>query len=150
MYYRGMFDTSELVIAGKVTYKKDMTSGTDLEKAVIPFMNNDDFVCADIVFRSQVYKPGDIIVVKAYNQDEIKVGLVMALLVRKNKVFFVIKEFLAKRHWLRFFKASSASDCPVLSVIDASLIADYKPLNNQGTSSHPFFCLHHHISHSFD
>ena len=150
VYYRGMFDTSELVIAGKVTYKKDMTSGTDLEKAVIPFMNNDDFVCADIVFRSQVYKPGDIIVVKAYNQDEIKVGLVMALLVRKNKVFFVIKEFLAKRHWLRFFKASSASDCPVLSVIDASLIADYKPLNNQGTSSHPFFCLHHHISHSFD
>ena len=37
-----MFDTCELVIAGKVTYKKDMISGTDLEKAVIPFIKDDD------------------------------------------------------------------------------------------------------------
>ena len=143
-----MFDTVELVISAKVTYKKDMKGSTDLEKSIMPFLTDQDFVCGAVSFRSQMYKAGEIVVMQAYSQDELKVGLIMSVLIKEDSVFFVVKEYLAKRNWLRFFNGSSED--PVLSIVDAKLLADYKALNNQGTSSQLFFCLHHHISHSFD
>ena len=148
VYYHGMFDTVDLVILDRVSYKKMMKGSSDLEKSIMPFMTDLDFICAKVCFKSQIYTAGDIVVLQAYNQDELKVGLILSMLIRDNSVFFVVKQHLAKRNWLRFFKGSS--DDPVLSIFDAKLLADYKPLNNHGTSSQLFFCLHHHISHSFD
>ena len=148
VYYHGMFDTDELVISDKVMYKKDLGGSTELEKSMMPFVSDDDFICGEVVFRNQVYNKGDLVVMKVFNQDELKVGLVICILVRNNTVFFVVKEFLAKRNWLRFFKGYSEN--AVMSIIDAKHLGDYKPLNYQGTASHPYFCLHHHVSHSFD
>ena len=146
--YRGMFDTVEIVVADKIQYKSSMKGNTDLEKSILPFMNNQDFLSSAVSFRSQMYKSGDIVVLKTYNPDELKVGLVLTILIRGDSVFFIVKPFVAIRSWLRFFKSSS--DDPVLSIFDARNLADYKPLNNHGTSSQLFFCLHHHISSSFD
>jgi hypothetical protein len=125
-----------------------MKGNTDLEKSILPFMNNQDFLSPAVSFRSQMYKSGDIVVLKTYNPDELKVGLVLTILIRGDSVFFIVKPFVAIRSWLRFFKSSS--DDPVLSIFDARNLADYKPLINHGTSSQLFFCLHHHISSSFD
>ena len=146
--YRGMFDTVEIVVADKIQYKSSMKGNTDLEKSILPFMNNQDFLSSAVSFRSQMYKSGDIVVLKTYNPDELKVGLVLTILIRGDSVFFIVKPFVAIRSWLRFFKSSS--DDPVLSIFDAGNLADYKPLINHGTSSQLFFCLHHHISSSFD
>jgi hypothetical protein len=146
--YRGMFDTVEIVVADKIQYKSSMKGNTDLEKSILPFMNNQDFLSSAVSFRSQMYKSGDIVVLKTYNPDELKVGLVLTILIRGDSVFFIVKPFVAIRSWLRFFKSSS--DDPVLSIFDARNLADYKPLINHGTSSQLFFCLHHHISSSFD
>jgi hypothetical protein len=143
-----MFDTVEIKVADKILYKKSMRGNTELEKSVLPFMNDQDFLCSTVTFRSQMYKSGDLVVLKAFNQDELKVGLILSLLIRGDSVFFVVKQYLVQRSWLRFFKGSS--DDPVLSIFDARNLADYKPLNNHGTSSQLFFCLHHHISSSFD
>ena len=146
--YRGMFDTVEIVVADKIQYKSSMKGNTDLEKSILPFMNNQDFLSSAVSFRSQMYKSGDIVVLKTYNPDELKVGLVLTILIRGDSVFFIVKPFVAIRSWLRFFKSSS--DDPVLSIFDARNLADYKPLINHGTSSQLFFCLHHHINSSFD
>jgi hypothetical protein len=146
--YRGMFDTVEIVVADKIQYKSSMKGNTDLEKSILPFMNNQDFLSSAVSFRSQMYKSGDIVVLKTYNPDELKVGLVLTILIRGDSVFFIVKPFVAIRSWLRFFKSSS--DDPVLSIFDARNLADYKPLINHGTSSQLFFCLHNHISSSFD
>ena len=143
-----MFDTVEIVVADKIQYKSSMKGNTDLEKSILPFMNNQDFLSSAVSFRSQMYKSGDIVVLKTYNPDELKVGLVLTILIRGDSVFFIVKPFVAIRSWLRFFKSSS--DDPVLSIFDARNLADYKPLINHGTSSLLFFCLHHHISSSFD
>ena len=148
VYYHGMFDTGEIVVAGKVSYKKSMRGNTELEKSILPFMNDQDFLCPAVSFRSQMYQAGDLVVLKAYNQDELKVGLILSMLIRKDSVFFVVKQYTARRDWLRFFKGES--DDPILSIFDAKNLADYKPLNNHGTSSRLFFCLQHHISSSFD
>ena len=146
VYYHGMFNIVELVVSDNTTYKKDMRGSTDLEKSIMPFMGEQDFLCTELTFRSQMYKVGEIVVLQAFNADKLKVGLILSMLIRGDSVFFVIKQYLARRSWLRFFKGSS--DDPVISTFDAKRLADYKPLNNQGTSSHPFFCLHHHISSS--
>ena len=149
VYYHGMFNTEEqLVISDKVMYKKDLGRSTELEKSMMPFVNDDDFICGQVVFRNQVYNKGNFVEMQVLKQDELKVGLVICMLVRNNTVFFVVKEFLAKRNWLRYFKGYYEN--ALLSFIDAKHLGDYKPLNYQGTASHPYFCLHHHVSHSFD
>lgn len=146
--YHGMFDTVEIVVADKIQYKSSMKGNTDLEKSVLPFMNDQDFLSSAVSFRSQMYKSGDIVVLETYNPDELKVGLILTILIRGDSAFFIVKQYVAIRSWLRFFKASS--DDPVLSIFDARNLADFKPLINHGTSSQLFFCLHHHISTSFD
>ena len=146
--YHGMFDTVEIVVADKIQYKSSMKGNTDLEKSVLPFMNDHDFLSSAVSFRSQMYKSGDIVVLETYNPDELKVGLILTILIRGDSAFFIVKQYVAIRSWLRFFKASS--DDPVLSIFDARNLADFKPLINHGTSSQLFFCLHHHISTSFD
>ena len=148
MLYHGMFDTVEIVVADKIQYKSSMKGNTDLEKSVLPFMNDQDFLSSAVSFRSQMYKLGDIVVLETYNPDELKVGLILTILIRGDSAFFIVKQYVAIRSWLRFFKASS--DDPVLSIFDARNLADFKPLINHGTSSQLFFCLHHHISTSFD
>ena len=125
-----------------------MKGNTDLENSVLPFMNDQDFLSSAVSFRSQMYKSGDIVVLETYNPDELKVGLILTILIRGDAAFFIVKQYVAIRSWLRFFKASS--DDPVLSIFDARNLADFKPLINHGTSSQLFFCLHHHISTSFD
>ena len=143
-----MFDTVELVVSGKIVYKKDLIGGSDLEKCLLPYMSPRDFICPKVNFRSQMYCSGDIVVLEAYNQDEIKVGLVSTMLIRNEVVFFVIRQFLTRRTLLRYFKGSSVNQA--LSLFDSKNLADYKPLINQGTSSHVIFCLHHHLSAGFD
>ena len=148
VYYHGMFQTVDLLLLDKVTYKSNMKGNSDLEKSILFYMKERDFLCQELSYRNQKYKVGDLVVVQAYNQDELIVGLLLSMLIRGDSVMFVVKEFIARRNWLRLFKAES--DDPVLSIFDAHLLADYKPLINQGTSSQMFFCLHHHISSSFD
>ena len=75
-----------------------------------------------------MYCSGDIVVLEAYNQNEIKVGLASTMLIRNEVVFFVIRQFLARRTLLRCFKGSSVNQA--LSIFDSKSLADYKPLMN--------------------
>ena len=69
------------MISKKTTYKKTLAEGdTELGNAVLPYMNNMDFICSEIEFKSQTYKNGQIVVLEVYDPDEIKVGLVMTIL----------------------------------------------------------------------
>ena len=147
VYYHGMFSTSDVVITYKVTYKSAMVGNTEFEKAAMPYMNDTDFLCAEIEVKSQLYKNGQLIVLKVIDQDEIKVGLILSILVKGDSVYFVTKEYTAYRHTLGYFKAQSND--PTMTLSDAAQIADYKPLVNHGTSSQLFFVLHHHISFSY-
>ena len=133
-------------MSDKIMYKNDMRGTTDT--FILPFMSEKDFICPRVTFRSQMYCSGDIIVIEAFNPDEVKVGLVSTMLVKGNSVLFLIREYVAKRHLLRYFKGSLND--PDLRVVDAKTLCDYKPLINQGTPSQVIFCLHHHVSTGFD
>ena len=143
------------VWSDKILYKNDMKGTSDLEKFVLPFMSEKDFICPkvtfrsqEVTFRSQAYSSGDLVVLEVSNPDEVEVGLVSTMLVKGNSVFFLIREYVAKRHSLRYFKGSS--DDRALAVFDAKNLCDYKPLISKGTPSQVIFCLHQHVSTGFD
>ena len=145
VYYHGMFATTDLLILSKTSYKKSLVEDTSLQ-SVLPFMSDTDFLCSVVEFRSQVYKSGDLVVLEISGQDEIKVGLIVSILVRKESVLLVTREFSATRNYLHFFQAQS--DELTMTLNKADQLVDYKPLLNHGTPSQVFFCLHHHISFS--
>ena len=94
--------------------------------------------------RNQVYKTGQLVIMKMLNPDEMKVGLILSILVQNTAAYFVTNEYVAHKQSLQYFKAQSED--PPIVINDVSTIVDYKPLVNHGTSSQLFFCLHHHVS----
>ena len=144
VYYHGMFSTSEMVISTKVTHKSAVGSKSAFEKSITQYMAETDFLCSEIEFKCQEYKQGQLVVLKMVIPDEIKVGLILSILVKKNAAFFVTQEYVAYRQNLQYFKAES--DDPPIVITEVSTLADYKPLVNHGNSSRLYFCLHHHIS----
>ena len=145
VFYQGFFDVQDLIISDKLVYKEDLKGDSDLEIKLIESMSSADFLCAEVTFRSQVYKKGDLVILKEIDEYKLKVGQILSMLVKKSRLIFVVKQYEARRHYLRYFKAST--NCSTnIAFYDARQIADYKPLFNSGSVSEIFFCLHHHIS----
>ena len=147
VYYHGMFPRTDIVISDKATFKRSLNRNTEFEKLIIPYMSETDFLCSDIEVRSQLYKSGQLVVLEQFSPDEIKVGLIVSILVKKDSAHFVTKQYIATRQPLQYFKATSED--PSMTINDVTKIADYKPLVNHGTTTQLFFCLHHHISYSY-
>ena len=148
VYYNGMFTTDVITINGKEVYKHQLRGCSDLEKFIIPFMDKHDCLSNEVVYKSQIYKKGDLVVLQCYNPHQFKVGLVHTMLVRKDLLYFVCDEFISNRTQLRYFKAQS--DGCRFSFSNANSLIDYKPLLNHGTSKNIYFVLNHHISYNFD
>ena len=151
-FYNGMFETSPVVIKSDVLYKKHLNPATanhgSVEKLIANFMSDRDFLCKKLSYKGQIYTANDLVVLKVLNQGSLRIGLVHTMVVRNDKVFFVVKEYEAKRCWLSYYEAELISDRYVQN--DARALADYKPLINYGSQTKLYFCLHHHISHDLD
>ena len=87
----------------------------------MPLMDSDDYICKEVEYRSQVYTAGDLVVLEALSPDKIKVGLVYTTLIKMDPVGLIVKEYLAVRTWLRYFKGV---------MVGAQDLADFKPLFN--------------------
>ena len=111
-------------------------------------MSETDFLCSEIVIKEQCYRSGQLVVLEIFNPDELKVGLIVSILVKENAAYFVTKHYVAKRHFLQYFEARSED--PTMALSDSCRIVDFKPLVNHGTASQLFFCLHHHLSYSYE
>ena len=147
VYYHGMFETSDLIMTKKATYKRGLLGKTDVERSVLPYMDEQDFLCSGILIKSQLYESGDLVVLEVFNSDEIKVGLILSVLVKENSAYFITKQYIATRRELQYFEGNSEDS--ILALNDSTKIVDFKPLINYGTTSHIFFCLHHHLSFSY-
>ena len=107
-------------------------------------MTEADFLCSEVEIKGQLYKKGQIVILKMMTPDELKVGLILSILVNKNEAYFVTHEYVANKQSLQYFKAQSED--PPIVINEVSTIVDYKPLVNHGTSSLLLFCLHHYLS----
>ena len=129
VYYHGMFSTSDLVISDRISFKNSLKGDSDFDKAILPFMSAKDFLCSEVEHRNQLYKSGQLVVLEMFSPDEVKVGLIMSILVRKQVAYFVTRQFVAKRQPLQYFQAHS--DDPTVALTEATKIVDFKPLENQ-------------------
>ena len=148
VYYNGMFPTNDLIVTGKNKSKLQLKASNDFENNLRSFMSDEDFISTEVEFRSQVYKPQQLVILQIISPDELRMGMVVGILVKKKSAFLVIQQFLAERTQLRYFKGQCIDN--TLTVQDVSRVADYKPISNIGTATNPIFFLHHGISYSYD
>ena len=150
MMYSGLYETEEVVLPSKgVKMKEDLV---DCDNASIfgqikYFMDETSTLSDEIKFRGQCYKIEDIVVLKAIHRNHLKVGVIKAIIFKKDDVFFLVSKYEAFRHELRFFEASATEEeLGSCSFVLAENLADYKPCIKHGSSKRFRFVIHHHIS----
>ena len=147
VFYNGMFSCEDFILPQQVLMKKNLSTDTDFMNELTNFMGDEDLMMSTVTVNSQTYKNGDIIVLEMLDADNVKVGLVQSILVKRNKVYFVCKIYSCIRNWLQFFETRSCSE--ICSFIDSKDICDFKPLIKRGTVEKFQFVLHHRISFSY-
>ena len=146
VYYQGMFETSQFTLPEKVWYKSDLNDTSMKWDKIKELMSTNDLVCNEIVTNHQKYINGDIVVLEVLDGGyESKVGVIETVLVKKDKVYFVVKIYSAVKHPLGYFQSETIGVEAVIT--EAKNIRDFKPLIRHGTTLKFQFISHHHISH---
>ena len=144
--YRGMFDTIDIVIPERATYKKDLKVQNMDEnwQLVRDCMTLSDVVCEEVVAYQQKYKVDDVVVLDVRDYGEVLlVGVVKAIVVKKYHVIFLVKKYFAEKKYLNYFQANHQDG--LCTLIDIQKLADPKPLIKHGTDVEFNFVLHHQL-----
>ena len=148
VYYRGMFNFVSYELPKIVLHKQEITDESDFHQNLKCFMSENDLICSSIIVNNQQYKNSDIIVLDITDCDNVCVGLIQTLLIKENKVYFVVKRYRATRNWLQYFESEKHDD-NTCEFVESHKIADFKPLIKRGTAQKFFFVFHHHVSYEY-
>ena len=149
VYYHGMFSCEKFKLPTKVKTKEDLNDETEVDKNLKEFMTSgSDLVCSEIDFQCRKYKIGDVVVLKRNDRLKIEVGLVKAFLVRRRKVYLIIRRYILEQNYLRLFESISFSND--LGFVNIEALQDSYPLCKRGTEEKFIIVPHHHISFSYD
>ena len=146
-FYHGMFQPEDYLLPESVKRKTDLigVEGSELEKKLIEFMDEDSILCSEITFLGQLYKVDDVIVLDSSSPDDLKVGSIQSIVVKNNTVFFIIYQYMAFRiEKLRIFQTQDFDE--TLHFFLAKNLWDYKPLIRKGSLKKFRFATHHYIS----
>lgn len=148
-FYQGMFDSRELKLPDRVSYKKDINQKGQFWAKLKEFMNDGDIVCEEIFVNAIKYQKGDLLVNHVLDGAEtLKVGRIRIILVKGEDVFFVNTQYVAHKHKLGYY-VSSHIDTEIMFT-KSSTLADPKPLILRGTAAKFAFVLHHHVSFDYN
>ena len=148
VYYHGMFDMSQYTLPEAVMSKTDLVDDTPFNCKLKEFMCDDDLICSSIFVNSQMYKNDDLVVLEVIDNDNICVGIIQTILLRRQKIYFVVQKHKAERNILRVFDVKQIND-PVNIFVSVDKLADFKPVVKRGTSKRFMFVLHHHVSYQY-
>ena len=150
IYYRGMFETMPYILPDKAlswNELKTVANNTMVAK-VREFMSTNDLACSEIVTNHQKYSKDDLVVLEVIEGiEDLRVGVIKSIVVKDNKVFFVVRAYEAVKHAVGYYETVKLS--VDYSFVEAKNLADYKTLYRHGTDTKFQFVLHHHISHDF-
>ena len=150
VYYHGMYPMqSDKIVPPKNAKRKFELLGekSDLMMRVITLMDEETLFCDKVECNGVKYKVDDVIVLCVNNSLSIFVGLIFGILIKDNKVLFLVNKYNADRNQDYGFYENVLND-EDLSIIEATKIADYKPLFKIGTRRKFIFPLHHFLSSS--
>ena len=148
VYYRGMFETRPYCLPDKVFTRDEIVSpfSTILMARVKEFMCQGDVTCKEIVYEHHKYTQEDVVVVELLDGvDELKVGVVAAIVVKDSDVFLMLRVYNAVKPSLDYYESVTIGDDYVYTAIRA--LADRKALKKHGTDVKFQFVFHHHVSH---
>ena len=95
---------------------------------------------ADVSGTSYIFN--QIVVLSVISEDVITVGVILDIVIRMNKLMFIVSVFDAIRTPFQFFQACS---CDKVEIVDYKTLADFKPLYKRDNQTCFRFILHHHL-----
>ena len=147
VYYRGMFEPHKYVIIGEATQSKNIIKTGPFWDKIREFIGQDDTVSDGILVFGQIFKKGDVVVLEVLSGgDALKVGLVKMFVIKGGKVYFAVREYVARKTELGYFVTMHVS----AETKFAANLADNKPLILRGTPTKFQFVLHHNISFDYN
>ena len=111
VYYNGMFNCEPMKLPNIVITKSQMSDSHSFNSNVLKtFMSDTDLLSSTIYVNNQQYSNGDLIVLGVEDIDNITVGLVQTILIKGDKVYFVVQKYEASRTFLQYFESKELSD----------------------------------------
>lgn len=113
-----------------------------MKEAYGPLLHRDDLVTDRAIVTGTKYQRDQVLVTSVETEDLITVGVTLDLVIRRDRLLFVVALYKAVRTPLRFFQA-----CPShkVQLVDYKLLSDFKPLYKRDQSINFCFFLHHHL-----
>ena len=148
VYYRGMFETKQYCLPDKVLTREEIVSpcSTILMARVREFMSPKDVTCKEIVYEHHKYTHGDVVIVELLDGvDELKVGVISAIVVKDSGGFLMLRVYDAVKRCFGYYESVSIGGDYVFTAIET--LVDRKTLKKHGTDTKFQFVLHHHVSH---
>jgi adenylate kinase len=107
-----------------------------------PLLDPGDLIADKVDVTGTTYRRDQIVVTSVNTADLITVGVILDIVVRKNRLLFIVDLHDAIRAPFRFFQACP---CDKVQIIDYHFLCDFKPLYKRDRSINFSFFLHHHI-----
>lgn len=107
-----------------------------------PLVVPGDIVSDRVKIKGTTYRAGHVLVTKAISCDVLEVGTVHEIVLRENKVLFLLSLHHASRSFLGFFEALP---CETVGIVQYEDLADFKPLIGRGKNACFPFVLHHNV-----
>jgi hypothetical protein len=140
--FHGMFSTPDFLFPTKCW------PADSIEVAKYsPLIQGGDQLSNKVTVKGTNYLAGQILVTKAYSYDELQVGTIIHVVLRKNTLMFLVHLSESVRNNMGFFEALPTN---TVDLIQYDMLADYKPLVKRGQNRCFPFVLHHHVPPPFD
>jgi hypothetical protein len=127
-----------LIPLDTVKIPEDAKSGVTEDSSSL--LQPGDIVCDSVTVKNTFYAKNILVVLEVIHQDKIRVGWIKKVIVRKNKVFFLVSAKVCKRTSMRFFQSEEVRGLLQLKSVDT--IKSYKPLIPRGNEAFFSFFLH--------
>lgn len=135
--YVGLFSAPEIRFPGK----KWSILETD-GNLPIHLFSRQDVVADRVVVKNTLYRSGNVVALDMYTNDAMLVGVIVKIVIKNNKLHFLVSVHECVRHKMRFFEAFPLE---VLKIIPYKRIKNFKPLIRRGDEECFRFVLHQHI-----
>ena len=149
VYFNGLYDVEEFKLPVKVQTKEEVDQTSDSDRLLRDFMAEDDLVCSKIEYRSRKYCVGCIVIMKRSSRTSLEVGLIKAILVRRKKVFLLVRRYQMEETLHGIFRNSVSSINADLELTNIETLLDSPPIYKKGTEEMFIIVLHHHVSFNY-
>ena len=144
VFFEGIF-SQKVILPIRTRRKLDLLGDNSPNMvSAVEFMDDQSLLCQEVVKEGQLYKVDDVVILRALAPDHLEVGLVLAIIVKQDKVVLMVTKYQAHRNKNNLvFETFDFERRPAFVKVEN--LCDYKPLHKHGVYEKFLFCLHHSV-----